>query len=142
MVLTMLFMSERSWKHHYVTVVIPYSYLVCEFFSSRVGPRSRMMLVGSWALSFVLMLATSTEVGGLFAEGKGTRSRRGMASSYGLALFCIQWSPGESGLAGPNRRASATPVHPGRPFPGLISTSTVSVAAGRHVLISGNVLVF
>ena len=37
-VLTMLFISERSWKHHFVTVLIPYSYLVCEFFSSRIGP--------------------------------------------------------------------------------------------------------
>ena len=28
-VLTMLFVSERSWKHHYVTVLLPYTYLVC-----------------------------------------------------------------------------------------------------------------
>ena len=37
-VLTMLFLSERSWKHHYVTVLLPYSYLVGEFFSNRLGP--------------------------------------------------------------------------------------------------------
>src|SRR5262249_22025258 len=43
-VLTMLFVSERSWKHHYVTVIIPYSYLMYEFFSSRVGPRGRALL--------------------------------------------------------------------------------------------------
>ena len=82
-VLTMLFVSERSWKHHYVTVLIPYTYLVCEFFSSRVGPRSRMLLVGSWAFSFVLMLATSTEVGGLFAEGQGHE----IAQGYGSFLW-------------------------------------------------------
>ena len=34
-VLTMLFLSERSWKHHFVTVLLPYSYLVGEF--SRTG---------------------------------------------------------------------------------------------------------
>lgn len=82
-VLTMLFVSERSWKHHFVTVLIPYSYLVCEFFSSRVGPRARMLLVGSWALSFVLMAATSTEVGGLFAEGQGHE----IAQGYGTFLW-------------------------------------------------------
>jgi alpha-1,2-mannosyltransferase len=79
----MLFISERSWKHHYVTVLIPYTYLVCEFFSSRVGPRSRMLLVGSWALSFVLMLATSTEVGGLVADGQGHE----IAQGYGFFLW-------------------------------------------------------
>ena len=39
-VLTMLFLSERSWKHHYVTLLLPYTYLVCEFFSNRLGPRA------------------------------------------------------------------------------------------------------
>ena len=82
-VLTMLFISERSWKHHYVTVLLPYSYLVCEFFSSRIGPRSRMLLVGSWAVSFVLMAATSTEVGGIFAEGQGHE----IAQGYGAFLW-------------------------------------------------------
>ena len=24
----MLFVSERSWKHHYVTLLLPYTYLV------------------------------------------------------------------------------------------------------------------
>ena len=82
-VLTMLFVSERSWKHHYVTVLIPYSYLVAEFFSSRVSPRSRILIVGSWAVSFSLMAATSTEFGGWFAEGQGHE----IAQGYGLFLW-------------------------------------------------------
>ena len=48
-VLTMLFVSERSWKHHYVTVLLPITYLVSEFFSPRVGPRGRAAIVLSWA---------------------------------------------------------------------------------------------
>ena len=32
-VLTMLFVSERSWKHHFVTLVLPYTYLVWELYS-------------------------------------------------------------------------------------------------------------
>jgi alpha-1,2-mannosyltransferase len=90
-VLTMLFVSERSWKHHYVTVLLPYSYLVCEFFSSRIGPRSRMLIVGSWAVSFVLMAATSTEVGGLFAEGQGHEIAQGYGSFLwaGVVLYAM-----------------------------------------------------
>jgi len=82
-VLTMLFVSERSWKHHYVTVLIPYSYLVAEFFSSHVGPRSRALIVGAWAVSFSLMAATSTEFGGWFAEGQGHE----IAQGYGSFLW-------------------------------------------------------
>jgi hypothetical protein len=93
-VLTMLFVSERSWKHHYVTVLIPYSYLVAEFFSSRIGPRSRMLLVGSWAVSFVLMAATSTELGGLFYEGQGHEIAQGYGSFLwaGVVLYAtVAW---------------------------------------------------
>jgi len=90
-VLTMLFVSERSWKHHYVTVLLPYSYLVSEFFSPRIGPRSRRLLVGSWALSFVLMAATSTEFGGLFAEGQGHEIAQGYGSFLwaGVVLYAM-----------------------------------------------------
>ena len=31
-VLTMLFISERSWKHHYVTLLLPYTYLTYRVF--------------------------------------------------------------------------------------------------------------
>jgi hypothetical protein len=82
-VLTMLFVSERSWKHHYVTVLLPYTYLISEFFSSRIGPRSRILLVASWGASFALMASTSTEVGGLFAEGQGHE----IAQGYGAFLW-------------------------------------------------------
>jgi len=81
-VLTMLFVSERSWKHHYVTVLIPYSYLMYEFFSSRVGPRGRALLVGSWALSFTLMAAASPDLGGLIAD-----QGHEIAQGYGSFLW-------------------------------------------------------
>jgi alpha-1,2-mannosyltransferase len=93
-VLTMLFVSERSWKHHYVTVVIPYCYLVAEFFSSRLGPRSRALIVGSWAVSFSLMAATSTEVGGWFGGGQGHEIAQGYGSFLwaGVVLYAtVAW---------------------------------------------------
>jgi alpha-1,2-mannosyltransferase len=82
-VLTMLFVSERSWKHHYVTVLLPITYLVYEAFSPRVGPRGRRTILVSLVLSFGLMAATSPEIGGLFLEGQGHQ----IAQEYGLFLW-------------------------------------------------------
>ena len=90
-VLTMLFLSERSWKHHYVTLLLPYSYLVGEFFSNRLGPRARCCLVGSWVLTFSLMAAASADLGGLFAEGQGHEIAQGYGSFLwaGVVLYAM-----------------------------------------------------
>jgi hypothetical protein len=90
-VLTMLFVSERSWKHHYVTVLLPYTYLMYEFFSPRVSPRGRALLVGSMALSFSLMAAASADLGGLFAEGQGHEIAQGYGSFLwaGFVLYAM-----------------------------------------------------
>src|SRR5207249_4977305 len=40
-VLTMLFISERSWKHHYVTLLLPYTYLVYRVAAAGVSARAR-----------------------------------------------------------------------------------------------------
>jgi hypothetical protein len=82
-VLTMLFISERSWKHHYVTLLIPYTYLVAEFYSPRLSRPGRWAIASSLVASFVLMAAASTEVGGLFAEGEGHE----IAQYYGVFLW-------------------------------------------------------
>ncbi len=50
-VLTMLFISERSWKHHYVTVLLPITYLAYEYFSGRGWARGggrRSWSPGRW----------------------------------------------------------------------------------------------
>jgi hypothetical protein len=116
-VLTMLFVSERSWKHHYVTVLLPYSYLVYEFFSSRVGPRGRALLVGSWALSFTLMAATSTDVGGLFAEGQGHEIAQGYGAFLwaGVVLYAmIAWRlwAGRGAAAPPDAQVNSSSAIP------------------------------
>ena len=82
-VLTMLFVSERSWKHHYVTVLLPITYLVSEFFSPRVGQRGRAAIVFAWAMSFGLMASTSADIGGQFFERQGHE----IAQGYGLFLW-------------------------------------------------------
>ena len=42
-VLTMLFVSERSWKHHFVTLLLPYTYLVWEFYFPRNRQRPSLV---------------------------------------------------------------------------------------------------
>ncbi len=82
-VLTMLFLSERSWKHHFVTLVFPFTYLMSELFSPRTSPKARWGVFMALAASFFLMASTSPEFGGLFAHGKGHE----IAQGYGMFLW-------------------------------------------------------
>jgi hypothetical protein len=74
-VLVMLFVSERSWKHHYVTVLLPFTYLAYRAFDPCVSRGARAAIGGALLLSTTLMATTSTEVGTLFAH-KASRSER------------------------------------------------------------------
>lgn len=82
-VLTMLFMSERSWKHHFVTLVFPYTYLMYELYSPRLSLNAKRGVFGALVASFVLMASTSTEFGGWFADGHGHE----IAQGYGMFLW-------------------------------------------------------
>nr|WP_303652737.1 glycosyltransferase family 87 protein [Paludisphaera mucosa] len=82
-VLTMLFLSERSWKHHFVTLVFPFTFLMSELFSPRTSPRARWGIFSALAASFLLMASTSSEFGGLFAHGKGHE----IAQGYGMFMW-------------------------------------------------------
>jgi alpha-1,2-mannosyltransferase len=82
-VLTMLFVSERSWKHHFVTLLIPYTYLVWELYQPTVATWKRYVIGGSLLLSCLLMATTSTELGGQFAGGRGHE----IAQGYGMFLW-------------------------------------------------------
>jgi alpha-1,2-mannosyltransferase len=83
-VMTMLFVSERSWKHHYVTLLLPYSYLMYEFGIARgVTTRVRVALsVAIWT-SVLLMATTSNDLGGQFAR----HSAHKIAQGYGMFLW-------------------------------------------------------
>lgn len=120
-VLTMLFVSERSWKHHYVTVLLPITYLVYEAFSRRMGSPGRRVILLSLALSFGMMASTSPEIGGLFAEGEGHQ----IAQEYGLFLWAgfvlyaaVAWRVwcrrGESAGAGGDDPARESPFPRGQ----------------------------
>jgi hypothetical protein len=71
-VLTMLFVSERTWKHHYVTLLLPYTYLVYQgFVAPPPGDRRRWFVAAALGFSSLLIGSTSREAGRLFAGGHG-----------------------------------------------------------------------
>jgi alpha-1,2-mannosyltransferase len=88
-VLAMLFISERSWKHHYVTVLLPYTYLVYRGFDRRLWRGARVGVWSALVLSSLLMATTSSEIGGLFARGQGHKIAQfyGMFFWAGVTLF-------------------------------------------------------
>jgi hypothetical protein len=69
--IAMLWISERSWKHHYVTMVLPYACIVAAFAVRPVTREMRRVLVGALVGAFLLMLSTSREVTGWVAHGEG-----------------------------------------------------------------------
>lgn len=82
-VLTMLFVSERSWKHHYVTLLLPYTYLVYRVATPKWPKYVRLGLTTALVLSAILMASTSTELGGQFGGGQGHK----IAQGYGMFLW-------------------------------------------------------
>ena len=84
-VLTMLFVSERSWKHHYVTVLLPFTYLAYRAFDPRVSRRARAAIGAALVLSTLLMATTSTEVGNLFAHKRAHSERAAPTTHYAEA---------------------------------------------------------
>lgn len=82
-VLTMLFASERSWKHHFVTLLLPLTYLVYRVFDGDLRMRSRLTIAAGLAVSALMMGSTSHEVGRLFAGGEGHE----VALYYGFYLW-------------------------------------------------------
>jgi alpha-1,2-mannosyltransferase len=82
-VLTMLIVSERSWKHHFVTLLLPYVYLCYLAYVAPAPFRLRVALTGFLWASVLLILTTSSEVGGQFASGLGHK----IALYYGMFFW-------------------------------------------------------
>jgi hypothetical protein len=66
--LGMLLFSERTWKHHCVTLVVPFAVLCYHLAACRPGRRLRGFLVGSLVVATLLIAATSSGV----AEDRAT----------------------------------------------------------------------
>ncbi len=59
-VLGMLLFSERTWKHHCVTLVLPFAVVSYYLAVGRPSLRLRCYLLGTLALAMLLMASTST----------------------------------------------------------------------------------
>lgn len=81
-VLGMLLFSERTWKHHCVTLVLPFGVLAYYLSYPQVSKVMRVYLIGS--LVIALLLITSTSTTGLF-EGMDELAKR--AQVYGAYLW-------------------------------------------------------
>ena len=82
-VLTMLFVSERSWKHHYVTLLLPITYLAYRLFRPDIARRDKWIIGSALGLAMLLIGTTSSEIGGWFAGGKGHK----IAQFYGMYFW-------------------------------------------------------
>ena len=58
----MLLFSERTWKHHCVTLVLPFAVICYHLATQAVGRRLRWGLIAVLAAAGLLMLSTSTGV--------------------------------------------------------------------------------
>ncbi len=82
-VLTMLFVSERSWKHHYVTLLLPFAYLAPRLVLPGISRRARWIVAESLFAAMFLMGTTSSELGRFFAKHEGHK----IAQAYGMFLW-------------------------------------------------------
>lgn len=82
-VLTMLFVSERSWKHHFVTLLIPNTFLVYQLCVAPISRWARVVLGVGLAASALLMASTSSEIGGVLLGDDGHE----VALFYGMFFW-------------------------------------------------------
>jgi hypothetical protein len=76
----MLMISERSWKHHFVTLTLPFAVIVAHLSRPTCGPRLRLALRLSLIAAFLLMASTSSEL----AEISFGENAHKYAQAYGL----------------------------------------------------------
>jgi hypothetical protein len=126
-VLTMLIVSERSWKHHFVTLLLPYAYVVYRA-AVRPGPRRvRVALSVLLGLSALLIATTSSEVGGLVLDGLGHKYALGYGMYFwgAVALYAaVAWRVVAE--RGREIRAVVSPWATGPPSPHLAGTGLAS----------------
>jgi alpha-1,2-mannosyltransferase len=126
-VLTMLFASERSWKHHFVTLVLPIAYLVAHVAVTPGSKPRRWIISFGLLLSAFLMACTSKDFGSIFGkDGHVVAQFYGLfflagVVIYGLTAWCV-WQERSTPIALEQQVArSAVPT----PHVGAVSRSTV-----------------
>lgn len=83
--LAMLFLSERSWKHHYVLIAFPIAFLVWQLASH--SPRARSGLEALAALGLTALLQAGSGSAFLGARGSDLAEAYGVQLLAGITLF-------------------------------------------------------
>jgi hypothetical protein len=68
--LAMLFISERTWKHHYVSMTPAVAAVIAHWSLRETSPRARRLLLAAVVAALLLMATTSTETGAWLAPNK------------------------------------------------------------------------
>ncbi len=84
--IAMLLISERSWKHHFVIMVLPYAVLVAYCGRSTCSAQVRRLIWSALAVALVLMASTSSELGGWLADGVGHKYAQAYGAFAGSAI--------------------------------------------------------
>ena len=82
-VLSMLILSERSWKHHYVTLLLPFAYITYRALMAPGPKLVKRILAGSLILAAVLIATTSKDIARPFLGRMG----HVYAQFYGMYLW-------------------------------------------------------
>jgi hypothetical protein len=116
----MLLFSERTWKHHCVTFLLPFTVLA--YCLTAYWPRNNRLIIGTLSCVFLLMLTTSTGLGdGQERFGKLAQTYGAYVAAYVVMLTALvillrrgQAAAGTTGAlpaagptAGPTARAMA-----------------------------------
>jgi alpha-1,2-mannosyltransferase len=84
-VLGMLLCCERTWKHHCVTLLLPFAVLSYSFSATTFSPRIRWYLGATLGIVALLMLSTTT---GIFDQNIDAHDRVGkLAQVYGAYVW-------------------------------------------------------
>ena len=87
--LVMLLISERSWKHHFVTLVLPFAVLLAELGRGSSTAAMRRYVWGSTVVAFFLIASTSSELTGWLMDGRGHKYAQGYGMFGASALILM-----------------------------------------------------
>ncbi len=89
--LAMLFLSERSWKHHYVSICVPVAVVTAHLWLRARSRLERVLLAGALSVTFLLMALTSPELAGWIGPGGYGHKYMQAGGAFfwaGVVLFC------------------------------------------------------
>ncbi len=105
-IVAMLMLSERSWKHHYVIMVVPYAALAACLFRRELGETFRRYLALTALGAFLLMYVVSSDLAELFVPDLGDKyvdaygsyvwGAMAVFGALGAVLWCQRLRPADA----------------------------------------------